>query len=606
MNGMPTSRHPNQLREALRLHQAGQPREARSRYERLLRREPKNADLLKLQGIACTQLGDFRGALGYLQRALQLRPDDVEVLMQLGSACTQLRQDEQALSLLGRAVDLAPGHPQAHFLLAQQLMQSGQHAHALARYSVVLEKDPAHFGAWRGSGSAAYTLGHLRDALDCYAMALRLQPDDADVLNDRAAIHAQMGDHAKALADYDQLLKNNPDYPKGWNNRGVCLDELGRVEEALESFDRAIALDPQFAEPHSNKGKALMQHARAGEAIAACDRALALRRDYPDAEMNRSMAVLATGALRQGFADYESRWRRHGALRARGLAPRWMGDEDLAGKTLLIIAEQGLGDTLQFCRYALMAVGRAGRVILQAQPPVARLMRSLHPQVQVVDTSAPLPPHDLYCPMMSLPLAFGTDLDSIPAPIPYLHADPQAVATWKERLGADPRLHVGLVWSGGFRQDQPELWAVNRRRNIALELLAPLADAPARFISLQKGADGEEQLHRLAARGWNGPALEDRTAMLGDFADTAALIANLDLVISVDTSTAHLAAALGKPTWILNRLDTCWRWMFERSDTPWYPTARLYRQTRPGQWDDVVQRVRADLVALAVQPRVAA
>ena len=601
MNGQTLTRHPRQLQEALRLHQAGHAPEARSRYEKLLRREPANLDLLKLQAMACSQMGDFARAASTLRRALALRPDDADVLVQLGSALTQLRQDAEALALLARAVRLAPERVDPHYYRAQALHPAQHHAEALGEYARVLELDPQHHGAWRGGGSAAYAMNQLRDALDFYNMALRLRPDDVDVLNDRAAIHARLGDHARALVDYDDLVSRAPDHARAWNNRGVCLDELGRVEEAVASFERAIALDPAFAEPHSNMGKAFMQHARAEEAVAACDRALALKPDYPDAEMNRSMAIMTTGRLAEGLDAYESRWRRHGALRGSGLAPRWTGEQDIQGQTLLVLAEQGLGDTLQFCRYALQAldrVGPRGRVVMQAQGPVLRLVRSIDPRVEVVDASAPLPAHDWYCPMMSLPLAFGTDASNIPAPVPYLHADPQAVARWRERLGSDPRLKVGLVWSGGFRQDQPELWSVNRRRNIELALLAPLAATGARFISLQKGADSEAQLHALTAQGWSGPVIEDYTRELGDFADTAALVEALDLVISVDTSSAHLAAALGKPTWILNRLDTCWRWFLEREDTPWYPSVRLYRQKQPGDWVPVVARVRDDLARL--------
>jgi len=238
-------------------------------------------------------------------------------------------------------------------------------------------------------------------------------------------------------------------------------------------------------------------------------------------------------------------------------------------------------------------------VILEVPEPLVGLLGSLDGVAQLVPYGDLLPPFDLHCPLMSLPLAFRTTLSTIPACVPYLAADRRKVLEWSQRLGERRRLRVGLVWSGGFRPQQPELWPVNRRRNIPLAKLAPLAHTDAQFFSLQKGDAAEAELAGLIAQGWNGPQLTDHSSLLTDFSDTAALVEQLDLVIAVDTSTAHLAGALGKPVWILNRFDSCWRWLLDRTDSPWYPTVRLYRQDRPGDWDSVVQRVRVDLDDLA-------
>jgi hypothetical protein len=226
-------------------------------------------------------------------------------------------------------------------------------------------------------------------------------------------------------------------------------------------------------------------------------------------------------------------------------------------------------------------------------------LQSLAGAPQVLADDEPLPEFDLHCPMMSLPFAFDTTLETIPREVPYLVADAAKADGWKEILGAKSKLRVGLVWSGGHRPDQPELWSVNRRRNVPLRMLSRLNIDGIEFYSLQKGQPAESELSTLVAAGWNGPAVIDETRRLHDFSDTAALVEQLDLVISVDTSTAHLAAALGKPVWILNRFDTCWRWLLDRSDSPWYPTVRLYRQEQPGEWEAVIERVRADLAAFA-------
>jgi hypothetical protein len=284
--------------------------------------------------------------------------------------------------------------------------------------------------------------------------------------------------------------------------------------------------------------------------------------------------------------------------------PLWLGKESIAGRTILIHAEQGLGDTVQFCRYAKLLAERGASVILEVQAPLLKLLEGAEGVSRLIASGSEWPPDiDYQCPLMSLPLAFATTLASIPADVPYLSSNPEKVSFWREKLGERQKLRVGLVWSGGFRPEQPELWAVNSRRNIPLSKLAPLVHPEIEFYSLQKGQPAESELAELRAGGWEGPELVDFTGLLTDFSDTAALIECLDLVISVDTSIVHVAGALAKPVWVLNRFDTCWRWLLQRSDSPWYPTLRLFRQERPGDWDGVVERARTELLRLvAVRP----
>jgi len=284
--------------------------------------------------------------------------------------------------------------------------------------------------------------------------------------------------------------------------------------------------------------------------------------------------------------------------------PLWHGRESLAGRTIVLHAEQGLGDTLQFCRYASLVADLGARVILEAPAVLVSLLASLSGVAQIVARGDPLPAADFHCPLLTLPLAFNTTLENIPADVPYLRADPARIRHWRERLGERRQLRVGLAWSGGFRPNQPDLWSVNRRRNVPLAELAPLRHAQIEFVSLQKGEPAASELRDLLARNWRGPRLVDFTDELEDFADTAALVENLDLVISVDTSVAHLAGALGKSVWVMNRFDSCWRWLIDRSDSPWYPTLRLYRQANPGDWRAVVRNVASDLgqLAAAVEP----
>jgi hypothetical protein len=273
--------------------------------------------------------------------------------------------------------------------------------------------------------------------------------------------------------------------------------------------------------------------------------------------------------------------------------------ESVAGKTILLREEQGLGDTIQFCRYVPLVARLGARVILEVSPALAGLLSGLDGVAQIVARGAPLPEFDIECPLLSLPLAFKTELASIPSTIPYLAADPEKSLAWKNRLGEKNKLRVGLVWSGGIRAERSHAWVFNSRRNIRLAALASLRHAQVEFYSLQKGQPGEAELADVKRNGWDGPDVVDLTAHLHDFSDTAAFMANLDLVVTVDTAAAHLAGALGKPVWILNRFDSCWRWLTGRTDSPWYPTAKLYRQDAAGDWDGVVARVRADLSALA-------
>jgi hypothetical protein len=266
-------------------------------------------------------------------------------------------------------------------------------------------------------------------------------------------------------------------------------------------------------------------------------------------------------------------------------------------KTILLHSEQGLGDTIQFCRYANLVKAQGATVILQVEAPLVRLLSTLKGADLVVERGAALPDFDLHASLMSLPRAFRTSLQTVPAEVPYLSAEPDEIAAWARKLGPRTRPRVGLVWAGGFKQERPDLWSVYRRRDAPLRMLAPLARADVDFVSLQKGEPAESELADLDAAGWDGPAMLNPAADLHDFSDTAALIENLDLVIAVDTSTAHLAGALGKPVWILNRFDTCWRWMLERTDSPWYPTARLFRQKSFNDWEPVVRDVAEALTA---------
>jgi hypothetical protein len=309
---------------------------------------------------------------------------------------------------------------------------------------------------------------------------------------------------------------------------------------------------------------------------------------------------LLLGNFKDGWQGYEWRWKNESTLRLQSKRsfpqPLWLGEQSLIDKTILLHAEQGLGDTIQFCRYVPLVAKMGAKVILEVQRPLLKLLENLEGVSQIVAVGDPLPTFDYQCPLMSLPLAFKTEIESIPSNVPYIKAPPIQEDDWKIKLQAHQKLKVGLVWNGGFRPNHPELWSLNARRNIPLAKIAQLNIPGVNFYSLQKGEPAESELVQSGNQYWDPSNFYNFVSELNDFSDTAALIANLDLIISVDTSTAHLAAAMGKPVWLLNRFDTCWRWLLDRKDSPWYPTLTLYQQEKMGDWESVLERVREDLV----------
>ena len=406
-----------------------------------------------------------------------------------------------------------------------------------------------------------------------------------------------LGRFEEAEARHEAALRLEPDYPDALSNLGNALLAQGRFEEAVAAFRAALRLRPDYAEAHANLGAALRDTGDIPEALLHCEAAIELQPGRPDARFNRALALLTAGRYAEGWAEHEHRLALpHYPRRDLG-CPQWQG-EPLAGRRILLHAEQGLGDTLQFVRYAPLVAARGGRVILEVQKPLVGLLARMEGVAEVVACGEELPGFDLHCPLMSLPHAFGTTIETIPACAPYLAPDPDLVARWAALLPSSMGKRVGLVWAGSPRANEPRNHYADRRRSLHLRSLAPLAAIPGvEFVSLQLGPRAAEAQSPPA-----GMAVLDLTAGIADFDDTAALVAGLDLVIAVDTSVAHLAGALGKPVWLLSRFDACWRWLAGREDSPWYPGLRLFRQERPGEWGPVIARVAAELARFAGVP----
>jgi hypothetical protein len=462
-----------------------------------------------------------------------------------------------------------------------------------ARYAIQSRR-PAYWNQLAGRFARG---GQHAEALACHDRALVIRPDDPQTWLDRGRALRDLDRLEEAEASLREALRRRPDFGDAHNELGTVLDYLGRFEEAEASVRQALRLRPEHAAAHANLGYILYHLGRAGEAQASYRSALRLC-EVPEWHVDLGRSLLMDGNFNEGWREFEWRWRT-ARMTAQGPlfpVPSWNG-EPIGDRAILLVSDQGIGDALQFCRYVPRVAAGARATILAVQPSLVRLLSRLPGVSHVITQGIEPPAYDLWCAFMSLPYAVGATLDSIP-PAPYLTADPADEAHWRERLAGLPGLRVGLCWAGGGSSNLGKI-AWDRRRSVGLDALAPLGGLPGvRYVSLQIGPKAAETVDPPP-----GMMLHDFSADLHDFADTAALVANLDLVISVDTAVAHLAGALGKPVWLLNRFDTCFRWLLDRDDSPWYPTLRQFRQPAPGDWQAVIGRVRDALRRVAAGDR---
>ncbi|MEW9585307.1 tetratricopeptide repeat protein [Paraburkholderia sp. DGU8] len=564
---------------------------------------PQQLDHMLRQAIALQQNGAIVEAEELYREILELKPRHLDALTLLGELALQTGRVQEGSELLTKALAVNAKQAAVHSNLAYALNELQRHGEALASAERALTLQPDFPDALNNRGNALAGLNRPLDALASFDRAIALVPQFAVAWNNRAGVLRDLGRADDALASCERALALQPNYAAAWSNHGNALSDLDQPEAAERSYRRALELAPAFADAWNNLGLTQIDLNQHAQALSSYERALAIDPASVETRWNKALCLLQMGRFEAGWREYEWRWERARIKRQRrGFAqPLWRGDFSIDGKTILLHAEQGLGDTLQFCRYAALVSKLGARVVLEVPAALMRLMTTLDGVDQLVEAGQPLPPFDCHCPLLSLPLALRTDETSIPAATPYLSADPEAARAWRERIGTTAdgcthrRLKVGLVWAGENRAHVAELRKIDARRSIALERFAPLLEVPnVRFFSVQKGAAASQLSgSELSAR------VVDYTQELHDFADTAALVANLDLLISVDTSTAHLAGALNRPVWILNRFDTCWRWLLERHDTPWYPGARLFRQPALGDWDSVIRATRDALAELS-------
>lgn len=571
------------------LLRSNKPSEALRASEKLLRLQPESPAVLRLAGIAAYLAGDDLRAVGFLSKCTALDSQDMAAWINLGNAFQRLGRVKDALAAFDRVVAAAPRLAVAHFNRGNALQALGRSAEAVEAYSAALAIEPSFIKGHLNLGLALKALGRLDEATAAYRRALALNPDYAEAHTNLGAALQQRGECLAAIAAHRRAIALNPHLAQAYVNLGNALVEAGEIAEGVAAIRRAIVLKPDLAEAHYNLGCAVSELGEGAEAVAAFRRAISAAPDHANAHFNLAFELLRLGEWKTGWAEYEWRWRRDGNTRRPFAQPQWAG-EPLDGRTILLHAEQGLGDTLQFIRYAGAVAARGGKVVLEVQPCLRRLLGATFGWAEILGHGDPLPTFDVHCPLATLPGIFGSTPADIPSGTPYLEAE--RAALWRERLPKGGLL-VGVNWQGNPAAK------VERGRSVPLRHLAPLAAVPGvHLVSLQK-VHGLDQLDDLPV----GMVVETLGADFDDgpdaFIDTAAVMANLDLVVTSDTSVAHLAGALGRPVWVLLKHLPEWRWLLAREDSPWYPSARLFRQALPGDWEGVAQRVAAELKRLA-------
>ncbi len=609
------------IEDAVALHQSGQLDLAEILYNKLLNFYPCNTTILTNLGTIALQTGNLEAGLITIKKSLDINPNQPNALNNMGNALQDLNQLDEALSNYDLAIAYKPDYAEAYCNRAITLHILKRPDEALASYDYAIILNPDNAEAYSNRATTLQNLKRPFEALASCQRAISIKPDFAEAYFNRGNVlrelkrldeaitsfeyaiflksdfgeaYSNRGNALKdlkrldeALASYDRAIDLKPDYAEAYSNRGVTLQNLKRLDEALASFDRAIVLKPDYADAYSNRGNALKDLKRLDEALASYDRAIDLKPDYAEAYWNKSLLKILTGDYLEGWQLYEWRWKKEPLFDSLRVykQPLWLGTETLLNKTLLIYPEQGLGDYIQYIRYAVLVEQLGAKVILEVPLALMTLVSTLNGQFTFIETGKPLPNFDYYCPLMSLPLAFKTTVDTIPALLPYLYADESKKQKWQKKLGKKTVTRIGLVWSGSSVHKN------DHNRSLSLKQMDSLLGLPFDFHSLQKEIRAID-LDVLIAF----PHIHQHQDDLHDFSDTAALVDAMDIIISVDTSVAHLAGAMGKTVFILLPYAPDYRWLLDKTDSPWYPTATLFRQPALNDWENVIAKLRGVLI----------
>jgi tetratricopeptide (TPR) repeat protein len=570
--------------------QAGRYLDAQMCCEQALALDSSHTDTFHLMGLLALQAKQYDLAVAWLARAIRQDPQPV-YLSSLGTALQRQGRYEEALKTFDKAVQLKPDDAELWINLGNVLIDLDRPSEAVLGFQHALKLNPSRWEAANNSGYLFFRLERFEEARAHFDLCDQLQPNHSLTLHMRALALRGLKRYEESLADNLRAHELDPADHNNCNNIGDALQSLGRQEEAAAWFDKAFARKPDFIEAINNKAFSLTQLHRFDEAFAIYERLNRSGTNTPAGDWNLSLLQMLTGDFEAGWAGREARWNTPALTFAypKFSQPKWLGQESIEGKTVLVHVDEGLGDTIHFVRYVPMVAARGARVILVVADAVYPLLSAMPGASQCLPLSAgPPAAFDMHCPIGSLPLAFRTKLDTIPSVASYLQPPAEAqMRAWEDRLGPHDRLRVGLVWSGNPAHEN------DHNRSLPLQTLSRILDADATFVSLQKDPKAGDKVFLVERTD-----IVDLTEHLTDFSETAALVSCLDLVITVDTSVAHLAAALGRPTWILLPYVPDYRWLLDRDDSPWYPTVRLFRQTETRDYASVLDRVRTALQTL--------
>ena len=567
--------------------QSKNPELAVTLIDKALKIDPHHASAYSNRGIALLELKRLNEALASFDRAIAIKPDYAEAYSNRGNILRELKRLNEAVVSYDKAILIKSDYAEAYSNRGIALWELKRLQEALASFERAIAIKPDYAEAYSFQGVTLWELKRLEEAVASYDRAIAIRPDSAGAYSNRGVALQELGRLVEAVASCDKAIDIKPDYAEAHCNRGLILQELKRLEDAIVSFDKAIAIKPDYAKAYHDRGVAQWELMRPNEAVGSFDKAIAINPDDASAYWNKSLMLLTVGEFRQGWELYEWRWKNEKTgLKSRNFPQAlWLGAEDISGKTLLLHAEQGLGDTIQFCRYARRVKERGARVILEVPKALLGLLDGLAGVDALIESGKGLAVFDYHCPLLSLPLAFKTDLTNIPSPAAYLSVVSNKRKLWSQRLGEKTKPRVGLVWSGSATHKN------DANRSLSLQQLILNLPECCEYVSLQKEVrDADKDV--LA-----GSGIRHYGDELKDFSDTAALCDLMDLVVSVDTSVAHLSGAIGKATWVLLPYVPDWRWLLDRDDSPWYESMKLYRQANDREWPAVLERVKRDLEA---------
>jgi tetratricopeptide (TPR) repeat protein len=572
------------IKSALANYQAGKMQQAENICKDILRNQPNNANALHLLGIIYYQCTNYEAAITQLKKALEYNPDDADVYFNLGNAFVDSNQFENAITCYQNALRLGPNIFEAYMNLGNAFMAKGQIDSAVSVYRKAINLNPRLIDIYDSLAAALRIKEQFDEAISYYQKALQIDSRSWKIYCNLGDTFQEKGQFDEAISYYQKALQVDPHSSDIYNSLGIVFHNKRDYDKAITYYEKCLELNPTFSTATCNMGKALHKKGQLNEAITYFQKTLQLEPYLTDAHWNMSLALLTAGNYKQGWKEYEWRAKLKDYYQRRFPEPLWNGF-DIKGRTILLHTEQGFGDNIMFIRYATLIERLGAKVVVECQKELKLLFRNADGITQSIARGEQLPDFDVHCPLLSMPLILGSTLETIPATTPYIRIDSVLLKRWRDKICHDSsKLKIGLAWASGIGD-------LSQAKSFPLDTLSPLGQhGGIAFYSLQKGRGAEEAKHPPADM-----HLIDYTAEIESFSDTAALIEQLDLVISVDTAVAHLAGALGKPIWTLLPTEPIWQWMLNREDTPWYPTMRLFRQPSPGDWESVIAKVKDEL-----------